>query len=83
MKNKVTKTWLEARQFIKDGRLEEAEQALEFRWKYKIKEQKVWKFSQSIFIKNIQHNGRRSQHIYRKVHKSEKRYCVMYNIGPH
>ena len=29
MKNKVTKTWLEARQFIKDGKLEEAEQALD------------------------------------------------------
>jgi len=30
MKNReVTKTWLEARQFIKDGRLEEAEQALD------------------------------------------------------
>jgi len=27
--NKVTKTWLEARQFIKDGKLMEAEQALD------------------------------------------------------
>jgi len=27
--NKVTKTWLEARQFIKDGKLEEAEQVLD------------------------------------------------------
>ena len=40
MKNKVTKTWLEARQFIKDGKLEEAEQALDLGIAYMAQAQK-------------------------------------------